>query len=288
VSASVSFEFFPPRTPEAEQQLWSVVERLSELAPSFVSVTYGAGGSTRDATLGTLRAINAQTALRAAGHLTCVGRPRAEVDETVRDYWDAGVRHIVALRGDMPEMGAPFVPHPEGYAGSVELIEAIRRAGPFEVSVSAYPEVHPESRSPAQDLELLARKVEAGATRAMTQFCFVTEQIVRLRDRVARAGIAVPIVPGIVPVTNFNAVARMAGRCGASVPSWLAESFEGLDDEPQTRALIAAIVAARQIEELRGEGFEEFHFYTLNQADVVAAVCRLLDLGTRVQERKAA
>jgi methylenetetrahydrofolate reductase (NADPH) len=288
VSTSVSFEFFPPRTAEAEQQLWSVVERLSEVNPSFVSVTDGAGGSTRDATLGTLRAISAQTPLRAAGHLTCVGRSRAEVDATVRDYWDAGVRHIVALRGDMPELGAPFVPHAEGYAGSPELIAAIRRIAPFEVSVSAYPEVHPDSRSPVEDLALLARKVEAGATRAITQFCFVTEQIARLRDRIDRAGIDVPIVPGIVTVTNFKAVARMAGRCGASVPTWLAERFEGLDDDLHTRTLIAAIIAARQIEELRCEGFDEFHFYTLNQADVVAAVCRLLDLGAGAQERQAA
>lgn len=288
MSTSISFEFFPPRTAEAEQQLWPVVERLADLNPSFVSVTYGAGGSTRDATLGTLRAISARTPLRAAGHLTCVGCSRAEVDSTVRDYWDAGVRHVVALRGDMPELGARFVPHREGYAGSPELIAAIRRIAPFEVSVSAYPEVHPDSRSPAADLELLARKVEAGATRAITQFCFVTEQIARLRDRVERAGIDVPIVPGIVPVTNFTAVARMAGRCGASVPRWLAERFEGLDDDLHTRTLIAAIVAARQIEALRCEGFDDFHFYTLNQADVVTAVCRLLDLGARVRERQAA
>jgi methylenetetrahydrofolate reductase (NADH) len=288
VSPSVSFEFFPPRTPVAEEQLWSVVDRLAPLSPSFVSVTYGAGGSTRDATLETLRTISTRTPLRPAGHLTCVGRSCEEVDATIRDYWDAGVRHIVALRGDMPTLGEPFVPHPEGYPGSPELVAAIRRIAPFEVSVSAYPEIHPESRSLAGDLELLARKVDAGATRAITQFCFVTERVARFRDYVDRARIDVPIVPGIMPATNFKGVLRMAGLCGASVPTWLAERFEGLDDDPQTRTLIAAIIAARQIEELRCEGFEEFHFYTLNQADLVTAVCRLLDLKPRVTERQAA
>jgi methylenetetrahydrofolate reductase (NADPH) len=288
VSPSVSFEFFPPRTPVAEEQLWSVVDRLAPLSPSFVSVTYGAGGSTRDATLETLRTISTRTPLRPAGHLTCVGRSCEEVDATIRDYWDAGVRHIVALRGDMPTLGEPFVPHPEGYPGSPELVAAIRRIAPFEVSVSAYPEIHPESRSLAGDLELLARKVDAGATRAITQFCFVTERVARFRDYVDRARIDVPIGPGIMPATNFKGVLRMAGLCGASVPTWLAERFEGLDDDPQTRTLIAAIIAARQIEELRCEGFEEFHFYTLNQADLVTAVCRLLDLKPRVTERQAA
>jgi methylenetetrahydrofolate reductase (NADPH) len=288
VSPTVSFEFFPPRSAAAEQQLWSVVDRLAPLAPSFVSVTYGAGGSTRDATLETLRAIGAQTTLRPAGHLTCVGRSREEVDATIRDYWDAGVRHIVALRGDMPTLGEPFVPNPAGYAGSPELVAAVRAVAPFEVSVSAYPEVHPESRSLAGDLELLARKVDAGATRAITQFCFLTERVAKLRDYIDRAGINVPIVPGIMPATNFAAVSRMARLCGATIPNWLAQRFEGLDDDPQTRALIAAIIAARQIEELRCEGFDEFHFYTLNQADVVTAVCRLLDLETGVLEREAA
>jgi methylenetetrahydrofolate reductase (NADPH) len=253
-----------------------------------VSVTYGAGGSTRDATLETLRAIGAQTTLRPAGHLTCVGRSREEVDATIRDYWDAGVRHIVALRGDMPTLGEPFVPNPAGYAGSPELVAAVRAIAPFEVSVSAYPEVHPESRSLAGDLELLARKVDAGATRAITQFCFLTERVAKLRDCIDRAGINVPIVPGIMPATNFAAVSRMARLCGATIPNWLAQRFEGLDDDPQTRALIAAIIAARQIEELRCEGFDAFHFYTLNQADVVTAVCRLLDLETGVLEREAA
>lgn len=288
MSPTVSFEFFPPRSAAAEQQLWSVVDRLAPLAPSFVSVTFGAGGSTRDATLETLRAISARTTLRPAGHLTCVGRSREDVDATIRDYWNAGVRHIIALRGDMPTLGEPFVADPEGYAGSPELVAAVRAIAPFEVSVSAYPEVHPESRSLAGDLELLARKVDAGATRAITQFCFVTERVARLRECIDRAGINVPIVPGIMPATNFAAVSRMARLCGATIPNWLAQRFEGLDDDPQTRALIAAIIAARQIEELRCEGFDEFHFYTLNQADVVAAVCRLLDVEPGVLEREAA
>jgi methylenetetrahydrofolate reductase (NADPH) len=288
MSATVSFEFFPPRSPAAEQQLWSVVDRLAPLTPSFVSVTSGAGGSTRDATLDTLRTFTARTTLAAAGHLTCVGRSRADLNATIRDYWDAGVRHVVAVRGDMPELGAAFVPHSDGYAGSLDLIAAIRAVAPFEVSVSAYPEAHPDSRSLAGDLELLARKADAGATRAITQFCFVTEYIARLRDHIARAGIEVAVVPGIMPATNFAAVSRMAGRCGASIPSWLSERFDGLDDDPHTRTLIAAIIAARQIEELRCEGFDEFHFYTLNQADVVSAVCRLLDLEPRVREREAA
>ena len=288
MSPTVSFEFFPPRSAAAEQQLWSVVDRLAPLAPSFVSVTFGAGGSTRDATLETLRAIGARTTLRPAGHLTCVGRSREDVDATIRDYWNAGVRHIIALRGDMPTLGEPFVADPEGYAGSPELVAAVRAIAPFEVSVSAYPEVHPESRSLAGDLELLARKVDAGATRAITQFCFVTERVARLRECIDRAGINVPIVPGIMPATNFAAVSRMARLCGATIPNWLAQRFEGLDEDPQTRALIAAIIAARQIEELRCEGFDEFHFYTLNQADVVAAVCRLLDVEPGVLEREAA
>jgi len=287
MSTAASFEFFPPRTEAARTHLWGVLERLAGLGPAFVSVTYGAGGSTQAETLATLCAIATTTSVPVAGHLTCVGRSRAEVDATVRDYWDAGVRHIIALRGDMPEPGASFRPHPNGYDGTPPMIAAIRAIAPFEISVATYPETHPE-RSPADDLALLGRKVEAGATRAITQFCFATEQIVALRERVERAGIDVTIVPGIMPATNFAAVARMAARCGASVPAWLAASFEGLDEDPQARALLAAICAARQVEELRCEGFEQFHFYTLNQADVVGAVCRLLDLRPRLRELDAA
>ena len=286
--ASVSFEVFPPRTPQAEEQLWSAIERLAPLGPSFVSVTCGAGGSATDATLDALRAISTRTSLRAAGHLTCVGRSRAEIDEAIACYWAAGVRHIVALRGDMPELGTPFAPHPGGYASSTELVDAIRRIGPFEISVAGYPEPHPDSRSLIDDLEVLARKADAGATRAITQFCFETDAIVRLRDRVAQARIDLAVVPGIMFATNFEAVARMARRCGASVPNWLAARFAGLETDPQTRKLVAAIVAAAQVDELRREGFREFHFYTLNQGDLVPAVCRLLDIRPTEQGARAA
>jgi methylenetetrahydrofolate reductase (NADPH) len=280
--ASVSFELFPPRTGEADEQLWTALERLETLRPSFVSVTCGAAGSgAAEATLDTLRAIVERTGLRVAGHLTAAGRAREQVDAAAAGYWAAGVRHIVALRGDMPELGAPFTPHPGGYRGSLELMTALQGIAPFEVSVSAYPEPHPESRSLRGDLELLARKADAGASRAITQFCFRTEAIVRLRDNVARAGIDLPIVPGIMLATNFAATMRMAGRCGASVPGWLAARFDGLDDDLDTRKLVAAMVAAEQIAQLRSDGFEEFHFYTLNRADVVAAVCRLLDVRPR-------
>lgn len=286
--ASVSFEVFPPRSSQAEQQLWSALERLAPLDPSFVSVTCGAGGTATDATLGALRAISARSTLRTAGHLTCVGRSRAEIDEAIVCYWAAGVRHVVALRGDMPELGARFAAHPRGYASSTELVGAIRRIAPFEISVAAYPEPHPDSRSPADDLKVLARKADAGATRAITQFCFETDAIVRLRDRVDRARIDLPVVPGIMFATNFEAVARMAGRCGASVPAWLAARFAGLEDDTQTRKLVAAIVAAAQVEELRREGFREFHFYTLNQGDLVPAVCRLLDIRPAQEGARAA
>jgi methylenetetrahydrofolate reductase (NADPH) len=277
--ASVSFEVFPPRTSEAETQLWSALECLEALRPSFVSVTCGAGGSgAAEATLETVRAIRRATQLRVAGHLTAAGRTREDVDAAARGYWFAGVRHIVALRGDMPDLGAPFVAHPGGYADSLELIAAIQRIAPFEVSVAAYPEPHPESRSLRGDLDLLARKAAAGASRAITQFCFRTEAIVRLRDNASRAGIKLPIVPGIMLATNFAAVKRMAARCGASLPDSLAAHFDGLDNDLDTRKLLAAMIAAGQLGELRREGFDEFHFYTLNKADVAGAVCRLLNL----------
>jgi methylenetetrahydrofolate reductase (NADPH) len=288
MSISVSFEVFPPRSPEAESQLWSTLQRLAALGPDFVSVTCGAGGSDTGATVETLRAIGAGTSLRPAGHLTCVGRSRIEVEHAIARYWDAGVRHIVALRGDMPELQAGFSPHLDGYTGSIELIEAIRRYAPFEISVAAYPEPHPDSRSVTLDLEVLARKQAAGASRAITQFCFVTEAIVALRDRVDRAGIELPIVPGIMLATNFPAVARMAARCGASIPPSLSEQFAGLEEDVHSRKLMAAIVATRQIEELRREGFERFHFYTLNKVDVIPALCRLLDLRPATPERQAA
>jgi methylenetetrahydrofolate reductase (NADPH) len=288
MSASVSFEFFPPRTPEAQERFLVALEHLAALAPSFVSMTYGAGGSTRSSTLETLQAIGERTRIPRAGHLTCVGCPREEVDATVRDYLEAGITHIVALRGDMPELGSAFAPHPKGYEGSVELIDAIRRIADFEVSVSAYPETHPDSQSEAKDLDLLARKADAGATRAITQFCLVNERIVRLRDRVEAAGIRIPIVPGIMFSTNLAGLARMAERCGTTIPPSYAERFEGLDDDPATRRLVTGMLAVRQIEELRREGFEEFHLYTLNQAEVVIATCHMADLEPAARERQPA
>ncbi len=280
MSTAISFEFFPPRTPEAEERLWSVVERLKPLGATFFSVTCGAGGSTREPTLATLRHLAEESGLPAAGHLTCVSAPRDEVDDTIRDYWDAGVRHVVALRGDMPELGAPYVPHHDGYASSPDLIEAILAIKPFEISVAAYPERHPESASIEADIEMLKRKVDAGATRAITQFCFDSSEFPRLRERMDKAGLDhIPLVPGIMPTTNFAAIRRMADRCGATIPGWLAERFDGLDDEPETRKLIAGVVAAQQIDDLRTEGFDTFHLYTLNQGDVAVAICRLLGLG---------
>ncbi len=275
---SVSFEFFPPKTEEMEQQLWRAIRRLEPLAPAFVSVTYGAGGSTRDRTHHTVRRIVEETTLTPAAHLTCVAASKAEIEAVVRDYWAAGVRHIVALRGDMPNGDLCYTAHPEGYSSTPALIEGIRRIAPFEITVSAYPEKHPDSPSFAHDLELLKRKVDAGATRALTQFGFSTDAVARFRDNVARAGINIPIVPGLIPTTNIKGIARMARRSGAAVPDWLMGLYPGLDDDPETRRLIAAAVLAEQVEELRAEGFEAFHFYTLNQADLTYASCRILGL----------
>ena len=275
----VSFEFFPPKTPEMEDQLWRAIARLEPLKPDFVSVTYGAGGSTRDRTHNTVKRIVEETSLAPAAHLTCVAAPRGEIDDVVRGYWDAGIRHIVALRGDMPVAGASYSAHDAGYASTPELIEAIKRIAPFEVSVSAYPERHPDSASLDHDVELLKRKVEAGAGRAIGQFCFDIDAISHLRDRAGDAGIAVPIVPGLMPTTNFKGVQRMAKLCGARIPDWLARLYEGLDQDPESRKIIAAAVLAEQVGQLRARGFEQFHFYTLNQADLTYAACRILGLG---------
>ncbi|MBX3488657.1 MAG: methylenetetrahydrofolate reductase [NAD(P)H] [Parvibaculum sp.] len=274
----VSFEFFPPKTPEMEQTLWRSIRRLEPLQPEFVSVTYGAGGSTRERTHATVKRILDETTLEPVAHLTCVGATRAEVNDVIRAYWDAGIRHIVALRGDMPELGAPYRPHPEGYQSTPELIAAIRKIGDFDVIVSAYPEKHPESVSLDADIELLKKKVDAGATRAITQFVFDTEKHVRFLEKTQKAGISVPIVPGIMPTTNFKGTKRMAERCGASIPQWLEDYYIGLDDELETRKLIAAYVAAEQVNRLRAYGFDRFHFYTLNQADLTFAICHVLGL----------
>jgi methylenetetrahydrofolate reductase (NADPH) len=274
----VSFEFSPPKTEEAEQQLWTCIRRLEPLQPDFVSVTYGAGGSTRERTHATVKRIVEETTLKPAAHLTCVAHPRREIDEIVEGYWKAGVRHIVALRGDMPNMDGPYCAHPVGYASTPELIAGIRKIAPFEISVSAYPERHPDSPSRAHDVELLKRKVDAGACRALTQFGFDCEMLARFRDDAVAAGVAVPIVPGLIPTTNIKGVVRMAGKAGASVPEWLTALYRGLDKDSDTRRVIAATVLAEQAAELRALGFDEFHFYTLNQADLTYAACRILGL----------
>ncbi|HEY3639396.1 MAG TPA: methylenetetrahydrofolate reductase [NAD(P)H] [Rhizomicrobium sp.] len=274
----VSFEFFPPRTQATEDQLWRAIRRLEPLTPAFVSVTYGAGGSTRDRTHATVKRIVEETKLVPAAHLTCVAATREEVDDVVRNYWHAGVRHIVALRGDMPEQGAAYCAHSSGYQSTPELVAGIRRIAPFEISVGTYPERHPDSRSLDDDIDLLNAKVEAGATRAIGQFAFDMDAIVRFRDRARARGVSVPLVPGLMPSTNFNGVLRMATRCGAKVPSWLTQLYEGLDDDIESRKAIAAAVLAEQVEQLRREGFDQFHFYTLNQADLTYAACRLLGI----------
>jgi methylenetetrahydrofolate reductase (NADPH) len=276
MSLSVSFEFFPPKTPDMEATLWRSVGRLAPLKPLFVSVTYGAGGSTRERTHATLKRILAETDLTPAAHLTCVGASRAMVDEVVGDYWESGIRHIVALRGDMPDVGDRYSPHNDGYASTPDLIRGIKKIAPFEVSVSAYPEKHPESTSLEADYALLKAKIDAGANRAITQFVYDTDVVLRFADRAYKEGIRVPIVPGIMPATNFKGVARMAQRCGASIPPWLADRFDGIDNDLETRKLMAATVAAEQVERLRRHGFDSFHFYTLNQADLTFAICHLL------------
>ncbi|MDQ0395272.1 methylenetetrahydrofolate reductase [NAD(P)H] [Labrys monachus] len=284
----VSFEFFPPKNDEAEAALWEAVERLAPLDPLFASVTYGAGGSTRERTHDTVARMVRETAIHPAAHLTCVGATRDEVDAVIRSYAEVGVRHIVALRGDPPAgVGARYEPHPGGYAHSADLVAGIKALGDFEVSVSAYPEKHPESPSLAFDIDILKAKVDAGATRAITQFFFDNEHYLRFIDRVREAGIDIPIVPGIVPVQNFRQVKSFAERCGTSVPKRLADRFEGLDDDVATRKLVAAAVAAEQVFDLVDRGVSDFHFYTMNKADLVYAICHLLGLRPRV-ERAAA
>jgi methylenetetrahydrofolate reductase (NADPH) len=275
----VSFEFFPPKTAEMEASLWSAIERLAPLRPNFVSVTYGAGGSTRERTHNTVSRIVSETSLKPAAHLTCVAATKAEVDEVVQSYWDAGIRHIVALRGDpVAGPGTRYEAHPGGYHQTCDLVAGIRRLGDFEVSVSAYPEKHPEAASLDADIDALKAKVECGATRAITQFFFDNDHYLRFLDRVRARGIDIPIVPGILPVQNFKQAASFATRTGASVPDWLAARFEGLENDIETRKLIAAAVAAEQVLDLVDRGVSEFHFYTMNRADLVFAVCHLLGL----------
>jgi methylenetetrahydrofolate reductase (NADPH) len=271
-----SFEFFPPRDAAMEARLWQTVERLTPLKPVFVSVTYGADGSTRERTHEIVTRIHERTGLVSAPHLTCVGASRDEVLEVAQRYWDAGIRHVVALRGDPPKGSAAYVPHPQGFAWASELVAGLKTIGDFEISVAAYPEIHPEARSADADLENLRRKVDAGASRAITQFFFDPDAFLRFRDRAAAAGIGVPIVPGVLPITRFPQMLKFAAACGASVPVWLQERFEGLDDDADTRAMIAASVAIDMVETLRRHGVADFHFYTLNRAELVYAICHCL------------
>jgi methylenetetrahydrofolate reductase (NADPH) len=275
----VSFEFFPPKTTEMEQTLWEAVNRLAPLKPNFVSVTYGAGGSTRERTHATVKRILAETRLTPAAHLTCVAATSTDVDAVIGAYMQAGVRHIVALRGDSTGgAGERYAPHPGGYRNAADLVAGIKRIADVEVSVSAYPEKHPDSVSVEADIDMLKAKVDAGASRAITQFFFENSLYFRYLDRVRASGIQIPIVPGILPVQNFKTTRAFAARCGASVPNWLAERFDGLDDDAATRKLIAAAVAAEQVLDLVDHGVTDFHFYTMNRADLVYAICHLLGL----------
>lgn len=282
---SVSFEFFPPKSEKMEEQLWDAITQLAPLDPAFVSVTYGAGGSTRERTHATVSRIVKETALVPAAHLTCVAASKGEIDEVVDQYWEAGVRHIVALRGDPPPSdGGRFVPHPEGYASAAELVAGLKKRHDFEISVAAYPEVHPEAVSAEVDLDNLKRKIDAGATRAITQFFFSTDAYFRFMDKALAAGITAPILPGIMPVTSFSAIRRMSGN--TEIPGWLETMFDGLDDRPGPRALVAAVAAADLCKRLYEGGVRDFHFYTLNRAEQAYAICQLL--GLRPKELVAA
>ena len=275
----MSFEFFPPKTDEMESQLWRAVERLAPLAPTFVSVTYGAGGSTRERTHATVRRLLHETSLRPAAHLTCVSATRDEIIEIAREYWNTGVRHLVALRGDpVAGIGAAYEPHPGGFAYASDLVAGLRREFDFELSVSAYPETHPAAGSMANEIDNLKRKIDAGATRAITQFFFDNTVYLRYRDNAHAAGITVPIVPGIMPVTNFAQTRKFSLMAGASVPDSMARHFDGLEDDPETRKLVAATLAAEQCTKLADEGVADFHFYTLNRADLAYAICHILGL----------
>jgi len=283
----VSFEFFPPNTAEMEQTLWEAIGRLAPLEPNFVSVTYGAAGSTRERTHATVKRILAETMLTPAAHLTCVAATRVEIDAVIAAYAQAGVRHIVALRGDPPGgLGERYAPHPGGYRNAADLAAGIRRIADVEISVAAYPEKHPDSPTVAADIDMLKAKVDAGASRAITQFFFENDHYFRYLDRVRGRGIDIPIVPGILPVQNFKQMRVFAERCGTSVPAWLADRFAGLDADAATRRLIAAAVAAEQVMDLVDRGVTDFHFYTMNRADLVFAICHLL--GVRACEEKAA
>ncbi|HSW34604.1 MAG TPA: methylenetetrahydrofolate reductase [Steroidobacteraceae bacterium] len=283
---SVSFEFFPPNDAAMEQTLWESIQRLAPLAPRFVSVTYGADGSTRERTHNVVTRILRETPLTAAPHLTCIGAPRGEILDIARGYWEAGVRHIVALRGDAPAGQGAYVPHPDGFAYAADLVRGLRTVGDFDISVAAYPEVHPEAPNADFDLDNLRAKIDAGANRAITQFFFDTDAYLRFRDRCVAGGIRAEIVPGILPITRFPQMLRFAKRCGASVPEWLQHRFDGLDDDPDTRRMIAASFAIEQVRRLQEHGVQEFHFYTLNRAELTYAICHAL--GVRAPAARAA
>lgn len=281
---AISFEFFPPKTEAMEKTLWESVETLTPLAPRFVSVTYGAGGSTRERTHATVARIARDTPIPAAAHLTCVNASRAEIDAIADDYWQAGVRHIVALRGDPPAKDTRFEARPDGYATSSELVAGLKRRHDFEISVGVYPEVHPEATSASADLDALKAKLDAGATRGISQFFFEPDTFLRFRDKVAAAGISAEIVPGILPVTNFANLQRMAAPCGTDVPAWMAHLFAGLDDKPAARQLVAATIAAELCRRLYAGGVRHFHFYTLNRAELAYAICHMLGVRPLMSE----
>ncbi len=283
----VSFDFFPPGDEPMAATLWRSIERLAPLAPAFVSVTYGADGSTRERTHDVVTRIQRETALTGAPHLTCVGAARGEILDIARGYWDEGIRHLVALRGDPPHGELPYRPHPQGFAFAADLVAGLKRLAPFDISVAAYPEVHPQARSAAADLDNLRRKVDAGASRAITQFFYDSGIFLRFRDQCAAAGISVPVVPGILPITRFAQVVRFASRCGASIPAWLHERFAGLEADEETRRLLAASVAIEQVESLKRHGVREFHFYTLNRAELSFAICHALGLRPAVRAAPA-
>lgn len=273
---NVSFEFFPPKTEEMEEKLWSAIEKLRNLKPSFVSVTYGAGGSTRERTHNTIKRILHETLLKPASHLTCVGASKEEIHEVAQNYWDMGVRHIVALRGDMPASSPSYQLHPNGYKYANELVAGLKRIGDFEISVAGYPEKHPEAKSFDEDIDNLKRKIDAGATRVITQFFFDTDAYFSFVERCQARGINVPIVPGILPVTNAKQVKHFAKMCGTKIPRWLSDMLIGLDEKEETRKLIAAIVAVEQCRILHNGGVNDFHFYTLNRAELTTAICHVL------------
>ena len=273
---SVSFEFFPPNTEAMEETLWQSIKRLAALSPRFVSVTYGADGSTRERTHTAVARIINETSLTPAPHLTCIGASRGEIDEIAQEYWNMGVRHLVALRGDAPKGAAGYVPHADGYAYASDLVAGLRKVADFDISVAAYPEVHPEARSAAFDLDNLKRKFDAGASRAITQFFFDSDVFLRFRDDCAKTGIESAIVPGILPITRFPQMERFADMCGTAIPDSLRERFDGLDDDAETRQMIAASVAIEQVQHLQSEGIQDFHFYTLNRSELTYAICHAL------------